>query len=754
MEKPQSEQVEGVVAHIIYRNEENGYTVFELQAEDEELVCIGSFSLLNEGEGIRASGSFGEHPVYGRQFRIESYERKDPEGAAVIQRYLGSGAIRGVGEALAARIVKKFGDDTLRILREEPERLAEVKGISERKAQEIGVQVAEQEEMRSALMYLSDYGLTLHMSVRIFRFYGNDLYGVLKENPYRLAEDIEGIGFRKADEIAQRAGIRPDSEFRLRSGVLYVLSLASAQGHIYLPQELLLKNAASVLSVEEDALGPALDALAIDRRIVRKTDGETVRVYESRMYYLELNCAHMLNMLNVPCAVDARQSERLIAQLLKESEIRLEEEQIDAVRQAAREGILILTGGPGTGKTTTINAMIRYFELAGMSFCLAAPTGRAARRMTEATGYEASTIHKLLEVSGGGREGEETVRFSRNEENPLDVDVIIIDEMSMVDLFLMHALLRAVLHGTHLILAGDSDQLPSVGPGDVLRDLLRTGMFPTVTLTRIFRQAAGSDIVVNAHRINKGEQISLENKRGGDFFFLSGHEAQPVANRIVRLIREELPSQLKIPPFDVQVLSPMRKGSLGVEMLNRMLQEHLNPPSKEKREVVWGDRTFREGDKVMQIRNNYQIDWEIRGRHGIAVEHGNSIFNGDMGTVRGINAFAQEAEIEFDGGRWVAYPFAMFEELEHAYAVTVHKSQGSEYPAVILPLLSGPPVLMTRNLLYTAVTRAKSLVILIGEEGVIRGMIDNQHERKRYTSLCECIESERGGKDQKREPFA
>ncbi len=732
---------EGVVSRIIFRNEENGYTVFALEERGEdERICIGNLPALKEGECIAVEGTVLEHPIYGEQLKVERFEYREIEEADVMERYLASGAVKGVGAALASRIVKRFGEDTLRILREEPERLAEVKGISDRKAQEIGVQVAEQEEMRSALVFLSEYGLSLSLSVKVFRFYGREVYSVIRDNPYQLAEDIDGVGFKTADEIARRGGFAEDSEYRLQAGLLYVLYLATVSGHLYLPEEVLIRNAEEILMPERELLIHALDTLIMERRVIAKRAAEGVRVYLSSYYYLELNCAQMLKELNRPVPIKEEEVEAHLARIGKSGDIELDPEQRRAVSYAARNGVLLLTGGPGTGKTTTINAMIRYFETSGMRFVLAAPTGRAARRMTEATGYEASTIHKLLEVNAATGDRDDRTVFGRNEEHPLEVDVVIIDEVSMVDIFLLHALLRALPGGTHLILSGDADQLPSVGPGDVLRDILLAGCFPTVTLTKIFRQANGSEIVMNAHRINKGEQILLENRRGGDFFYLSGNEAPSIIRRLIRLIRSEIPKNIGVDPFDVQVLTPMRKGVLGVEELNRTLQEAINPPSSKKDEVSQGSRIFRTGDKVMQIRNNYQIEWEIRGISGIAVERGNSIFNGDMGVIKEVRHFSSELLIEFDGGRFVEYPFPMLEELEHAYAVTVHKSQGSEYPVVLLPVLSGPPILMTRNLLYTAVTRARQLVVLLGREEAIRGMIRNRSERDRYTSLREHLQ--------------
>ncbi len=730
------ETLEGTVAHIIFRNEDNGYTVFELETEGKELTCVGFFSLLQEGQSITAQGHYEEHASYGRQFKVESFEDRVPDTEEAVERYLASGAIKGIGAALAHRVVKMFGDDTFRILTEEPERLAEVKGISMRKAQEIGVQAAEQLGMRKAMIFLQQYGISVPTGVKIYHTYGEEIYAILRENPYRLAEDVNGIGFRTADRIAMRIGITQESEFRIRSGILYTLMLSAGEGSCYQPEALLIRNASQMLGVEEELVSHVLTDLMLDRKVIMKNHGDERIVYSGRSYYLELNTARMLHDLNQGAGENEAEVEARIARLEKSGKIVLEEEQREAVKMAALHGLFVLTGGPGTGKTTTINEIIRYFISRGMAVLLAAPTGRAAKRMTETTGYEASTIHRLLEISSSSEE--EDVRFERNDQNPLEEDVVIIDEMSMVDISLMHALLAAIAPGTHLILVGDQDQLPSVGPGSVLRDIIASEAFPCVRLTRIFRQDDASDIVVNAHKINHGEPISLTNK-SRDFFFMGRTDVNVIISNIIRLIRDRLPNYVNADPFDIQVLSPVRKGLLGVERLNLILQEYLNPPSPDKAEKTYGDRKFRVGDKVMQIRNNYQLVWEIRGRNNIPVHTGTGIFNGDMGIIKEVNEFASTLTILFDENRIVDYPFGCMDELELAYAVTIHKSQGSEYPAVILPLLSGPHMLMTRNLLYTAVTRAKSCVVILGKEETVNGMIANETEQRRYTTLDERI---------------
>ncbi len=726
--------------HIIFRNEENGYTVCVVNWEGEEVTCVGVFSYISEGELIEAQGSYTEHATYGKQFKVEAYQIKIPQDTAALERYLGSGAIKGIGAALAARIIRHFGADTLRIMEEEPERLAEIKGISSRKAQEIGVQLAEKSEMRNAMIFLQQYGISLALGAKIYNQYGDTMYQVLQENPYKLAEDIQGVGFKIADEIAAKAGIAGNSEHRVRSGLFYVLAQATTEGHVYLPKQVLFGRGRDLLGVEEELLKKCLMDLAIERKVILKelpdASGQTRQiVYSSQYYYLELNVARMLHDLNISCEEDDVRIDRRIRKLEKNEDISLDDLQREAVREAVRNGLFILTGGPGTGKTTTINAIIRYFESEGMDILLAAPTGRAAKRMTEATGFEASTIHRLLELSGGMEDESAHVRFERNEQNPLEADVIIIDEMSMVDIFLMHALLSAVLPGTRLVLVGDMNQLPSVGPGSVLKDLIHSRCFHVVELTTIFRQATESDIVVNAHKIHRGEKVTLDNK-SRDFFFLKRYDVNVILKVIVTLIQQKLPRYVDANPMDIQVLTPMRKGVLGVENLNSILQRFLNPPSPDKAEKETARGIFREGDKVMQIRNNYQLEWEIRGKHGIVAESGMGVFNGDLGTVREINPYSELLTVEFEEGRFVDYEFKQLEELELAYAVTIHKSQGSEYPAVIIPLLGGPRLLMTRNLLYTAVTRARRCVTLVGSDVTFQAMIDNKIEQSRYTTLA------------------
>ena len=738
-----SESITGYIDHIIFRNEDNGYTVMVLKgvSEEDELTCVGSFPVVTQGASVELEGNFTQHPVYGKQFQAVRLTEKMPEDALAMERYLGSGAIKGIGAALAGRIVRHFGDDTFQIVENEPERLSEVKGISEKKAREIAMQIAEKSDMRKAMMFLQKYGITLNLGAKIYQKYGDSVYSVLQENPYRLADDISGVGFKIADEIAYRIGIHTDSDYRIKSGMVYTLLQATGEGHVYLPKDELFQRAAELLGVDSSYMEKHLVDLAMDRKIVQKEQGDQILIYPAQYYYLELNTARMLRELDIFCPEDEKIVERRIVQIEKETGTVLDEMQKKAVQEAAGHGLLILTGGPGTGKTTTINAIIRYFEGEGAEIRLAAPTGRAAKRMTEATGYEAQTIHRLLELSGmpeDDREGQ-PIHFERNAENPLETDVIIIDEMSMVDIHLIHSLLMAVTAGTRLILVGDENQLPSVGPGNVLRDIIRSGQFPVVELKKIFRQASESDIVVNAHKINKGEQVEINNK-SRDFFFLKRYDADIIIRVVIALIQEKLPKYVEAKPFEIQVLTPMRKGLLGVERLNQILQRYLNPPDASKKEKEIGQGLFREGDKVMQVRNNYQLEWEIRGRYGIPIEKGVGVFNGDTGIIKTINEFAETAEVEFEDGRWAEYSFKQLDELELAYAVTIHKSQGSEYPAVIIPLLSGPRMLMNRNLLYTAVTRARKCVTVVGSEETFRDMIRNEKQQRRYSSLDQRIQ--------------
>ena len=735
------ETLKGYIQHIIYRNGDNGYTVLELACDGEEITCVGTFNGIDEGESIELTGEFTEHSLYGRQFKTQSFTFLTMEDAVSIQRYLSSGAIKGIGEALAGRIVKKFGADTFRIMEEEPERLAEVKGISERIAREIAVQAQEKRGMRDAVIFLQKYGISDTLSAKIYKTYGSGLYRVMQENPYLLAEDITGVGFKTADEIAGRLGIHADSDYRIRSGILYTLLQASGEGNMFLPERLLLEQASEVLGLSEEQISPQLMNLMMDKKVVIKEKDGSRNVYSMPSYYAELNCARMLHDLNISLKESQGLSApeeavllRKIRQLEDGLEIELDDLQRLAVLESIKNGLMILSGGPGTGKTTTIHTIIHYFEKEGMEILLAAPTGRAAKRMTEATGYEARTIHRLLELNGLADDRDKKVSFERNEENPLEADVLIIDEMSMVDIHLFQSLLRAVAVGTRLIMVGDVNQLPSVGPGQVLKDLIDCGQFPTVILEKIFRQAGESDIVVNAHHIHNGRQIRMDNK-SKDFFFLERDNVNVIYKHLVQLITEKLPRYVNAGIYEIQVLTPMRKGNLGVETLNRILQRYMNPPDAGKREYSHGDTLLREGDKVMQIKNNYQLEWEIMSRFQIPVEKGLGVFNGDMGVILRIDEFSQTVIVEYEEKKQVTYPFSTLDELELAYAITIHKSQGSEYRAVILAALDTAPRLLTRGVLYTAITRARELLVIVGDEAVVARMTANNRQAKRYSGL-------------------
>ncbi len=731
------ETLSGYVEHIVFQNGENGYTVLNLVSGEDEITCVGIFHGVSEGECLELSGEYTTHPSYGRQFKAASFQVKPPEDMVSVERYLASGAIKGIGAALAARIVRKFREDTIRIIEEEPERLAEVKGISQRKAMEIAEQVEGKRELRQAMIFLQQYGISQTLAAKIYKAYGQELYGILKENPYRLADDIQGVGFRIADEIASRIGIHTDSDFRIRSGILYTLVQASSEGHTCLPAELLAQRASELLGVAPEHIEKHYMDLAIAGKLMIKEGEGRHSIFAAPYYYMEVNTASMLKGLDVSYDVPEPEIRARIQRIEQDTGMVLDGLQAEAVKEAVTNGLMVITGGPGTGKTTTINTIIRYFELEGMDIFLGAPTGRAAKRMSETTGFEARTIHRMLELNGGA---EGNVGFERNEKNPLETDVIIIDEMSMVDISLMHALLKAVAAGTRLILVGDVNQLPSVGPGSVLKDMIESGQFHVVRLNKIFRQAAQSDIIVNAHKINRGENVSLDNK-SMDFFFLKRFDANVIISIVIQLIQQKLPKFVDAEPFDIQVLTPMRKGLLGVERLNGILQQYLNPPGQGKAEREHGDIVFREGDKVMQVKNNYQLEWEIRSKYGLVIDKGMGIFNGDTGIIKSISAYQEIMSVEFDEGRTVEYSFKQLDELELAYAITIHKSQGSEYPAVVIPLLTGPRMLMNRNLLYTAVTRAKKCVTLVGNDATFQGMIANVSEQKRYTGLKDRLRS-------------
>ena len=739
----------GYVESITFRNEENGYTVLTLSYGKKEIKCTGNFGYISEGEYLEIEGEEVFHDIYGEQIKVTSYKVIPATDELSLKKYLGSGAIKGLGAVLANRIVDKFGEDTLRIVEEEPERLAEIRGITIRKAMDICEQVEEKKDMRDVMIFLQGYGISPTLSNKIYTMYGQKVYDIIKTNPYKLADDLSGIGFKTADEIARRAGVEVNASIRIKSGMCYALSDASLSGHTYLPKEKLVEKTINLLGLRDqylnadgtynmDLLDNCFTELVLEKKLILKNIEEKDAVFLSTYYYTELNIARMLLELNISTPEDDYIMGVKLDTIEKLSGVELDDLQRKAVIETQNNGITIITGGPGTGKTTTINAIIQMFEADGLEVSLAAPTGRAAKRMNEATGHEAKTIHRLLEISGGASEetgrDEIDAKFGRNEQNPLETDVIIVDEMSMVDTFLVHALLKAITIGTRVVFVGDINQLASVGPGNVLRDIIESEQFSVVRLTKVFRQAGESGIVTNAHKINKGEQVALDNSMG-DFLYIERENAQMALNATIGLMMSKLPQYVEAKPMDIQVLTPMRGGILGVNSLNEQLQKYINPQDENKREREIAGVIFREGDKVMQIKNNYQIEWEVRLPNGACIDSGKGVFNGDLGIIKNMNNDSQILEVEFDENKMVTYTFKEAEELELAYAITIHKSQGSEYPAVIMPLVTGYQQLMTRNLLYTGITRAKSCVCIVGREDTFQGMIKNEDQHKRYSGL-------------------
>lgn len=765
---------EGYIEKIIYTNEENGYCVFHVEGEDGDEIFVGNAFGIGEGLYIIAEGEYVNHSKYDIQFKFTSCELKMPEDTVGIERYLGSGIIKGVGEVLAKRIVKKFKSDTLRIIEQEPIRLAEVNGISDRKARAIAVSYAEKKGFQDVVIFLSQYGISINLAIRIYESYGNKVYEIIKDNPYKIAEDVSGVGFKIADQIARKMGIPSNSVYRLRSSLLYVLNMSQSEGHMYLPKDTLIRKAIELTkgsewdlegnSMDEFTYGYAeyndahsgnsvyeemyelmeqqLTELAVESKILEKSiDGISI-IYSAVNYYIELNSARMLLDLQLRYDISEEELEETITRIQRNNQIDLDEIQTEAVKSAIRAGVAVITGGPGTGKTTIIDVIIKYFTTQGMDIKLCAPTGRAAKRMTEQTGWPAETIHRMLEFNGALEDGDnketQSLKFGKNEMNPLECDAIIVDEMSMVDSYIFHSLLKAISHGTRLILVGDIHQLPSVGAGNVLKDVINSGAFPVTTLTKIFRQDEGSDIIFNAHKINHGEHIEIHNK-SKDFFFIPRNGVSSIIQEVKELVSDNLPRYLKLNPEEIQILTPMRKGDVGVISMNEKLQALLNPERAGRPEKIKNDVIFRLGDKVMQIKNDYKQEWKIysdKGREaGYVVDEGVGVFNGDVGTITDISDYDEELTVLFDDGREAVYSFSNLGELEHAFAVTIHKSQGSEYPAVIIPLLSGPSKLLNRNLLYTAITRAKQMVVIVGNINLVNQMIDNLEEQKRYTSL-------------------
>ena len=738
--------LKGYISEITYKSPDSGYRVCRFMTDDDEETIVGTMPAIDEGEMLELSGEWTIHPIYGKQFKVTTYTAIEPEDEEAIIRYLGSGLIRGVGPTLAKRIVAEFGRESFKVIEEQPERLARIKGITMRKAQEIGVLMHEKRGYREAMMFLQKYGIGNNLAIKIYSVYHDRIYSIIEENPYKIAEDINGIGFKTADEIAKRVGVKPDSDYRIRSGILYTLSLATMQGNMYLPLNTLVAKTAEIISVDEDSIRPHIDNLAIDRKVIKKKPSDPnddICVYSYSNYNAEKASAAILRNISENYYEEAEGENALLAEkeidrITRRNGISLDELQREAIKEAIKNGVSIITGGPGTGKTTTINTLIKYFEDCGLDIVLAAPTGRAAKRMTEATGYEAKTLHRLLELNGSPDDDNTVANFTRNESNPIEADVIIIDEMSMVDIFLFHALLKAVMPGSRLIMVGDADQLPSVGPGQVLKDLIESKCFPVTRLEKIFRQEGSGDIVLNAHRINKGQSISFDNK-SRDFFFLERDNSERILANMVELITRMLPGYVDADPFDIQVLTPTRKGLLGVESMNNYLRDRLNPPDPRKKEYLFRETLFREGDKVMQIKNNYQAEWEIVGKYNIPIDAGTGVFNGDMGRIKEISEPFSNLTVEFDDGRRVTYPFSDLDELELAYAITVHKSQGSEYAAVVMPVMAGPRQLLNRNLLYTGVTRAKQCLVMLGSTKVVQEMIDNNTENRRFSGLKDRI---------------
>jgi len=731
-------EIKGIIERIVYKNRENGYTVFSLQSSGESLTCVGILGLVEEGQYVCVKGEMVSHPIYDEQLKVESVEIAEPEDKEAMRRYLGSGAIKGIGPKLADRIVEKFGDDTYRIIEEEPEQLSKVRGISESKAMEIASVLEEKKDARKAMIFLQKYGIQNSLAVKIYETYGDLLYDILRTNPYKIAEDIPGVGFKSADSIAKISGISEDSEFRIKSACIYVLNQAEANGNACLPFSVLKENLEILLEKSVENFSEYIDELIMEQRVVKFKNNNEVYIYEFGAYNTEISIAKRLHELNKNAKTIKPDFEKINEYILKiegENNYILDELQKEAVIAAATNGVSILTGGPGTGKTTTVNAIIKYFDKQGENFKLAAPTGRAAKRLSETTGFEASTIHRLLGINSDP-DSNANMYFDVNEDNPLDAGVVIVDETSMVDMYLMNSLLKALEHGTKLILVGDADQLPSVGPGNVLKDLIESNEFKTIRLTKIFRQAEQSEIVMNAHKINSGDNSIVVNNKDGDFFIMRMNNAVDTAEKLKVLIKDNLPKFLNEDPFDIQVLTPMKKGVLGAISLNTGLQEFLNPSSPDKREITVGETLFREGDKVMQVKNNYNKEWNVYGLKGFMLNNGTGVFNGDMGVIKRINEFEETVDISFDDGRIVSYEYEELNEVELAYAITVHKSQGSEYPAVIIPIFSGPPVLMNRNILYTAITRAKKFVLLMGSRETIDEMIANVSKTIRYSGLC------------------
>lgn len=727
------ERIEATVLGTVYRNDENGYSVVTIQIGRSEQTVVGAMPALHPGEQAAFTGNWVEHNQYGRQFKCTACEPIAPTTLLGIERFLASGLVKGVGPTTAKNIVAAFKEETLTVLTEHPERLQELPGMGKKRWKQIAENFREANEEREAMIFLQSYGIPATLAARIGKIYGDRAREVITTDPYRLCEDLEGVGFVTADRIATAMGVPPDSPGRIRAALRYILQEAAAgSGHVFLWRDELMTQAGRLLHAEAELIDNQLRAMAINRDLLLRASGDREQVWLPAFDRAEREVARRLcELIAAAPPSPVTDTDSGIDRYERSQDIRFSERQRDAIRSALRHGVLVITGGPGTGKTTIINCILRLISAeGGISLC--APTGRAAKRMTETTGIESKTIHRLLEY--GGEEG----AFARNEEHPLECACLIVDEASMIDLMLMRSLLRAVEPGTRLIIVGDSDQLPSVGAGNVLGDILASGVVPSVRLTDIFRQADTSRIVINAHRINRGE-MPLLNEKNTDFFFERTESATRTADQVVALIEKRLPGYLGLKPEErsrqIQVLAPARKGDCGVIALNQRLQETLNPPRRGEAPILWGEKVFRVGDKVMQTHNDYQIEWMRRTRLGW--DRGQGIFNGDVGYVTATDEEEHTLTVCFDDEREVVYASADLENLELAYCMSVHKSQGSEFPVVIMPVFGGPAMLLTRNLFYTALTRARELVVLVGSEATIRQMVENDHILQRNTALAE-----------------
>lgn len=724
--------IEGTVEEIIFSNEVNGYIVCDIKSDQDIITAVGYMPFINVGETLKVTGKWVTHPEYGEQLKVELYEKMMPKTTDALEKYLASGIIKGVGPATASKIINKFGEETLDIIQNHPEKLTHIKGIRLDKALRIGQAFDEQKGLRAVVMFFQEYGISAIYSTKIYKTFGENTIEEIKANPYKLADEVFGIGFKTADRIARSIGIDPESKYRLCSGIKYALSRAASNGHTYVWDTKLKEYTSALLEINIDDINSALISLILDKAVFTEKSDEGMRVYLSAFYNAEIGvCRRLIDLSSIDFSIDMDELEDNIEEFQIEENLVLAENQKVAIREALKNGVMVITGGPGTGKTTIIKSIIKIFDEEGYEVALAAPTGRAAKRMTEATDFEAKTIHRLLEIGYTGAESEPV--FNKTDTNPIDADAIIIDEMSMVDILLMNHLLKAIRPGTRLILVGDVDQLSSVGAGNVLKDIISGGMIKTVKLTEIFRQAEESMIIVNAHRINKGQSPYL-NKKDKDFFFMPRNRGDDIVRTVVELCYKRLPNSMGFNPMkQIQVLTPTRKGVIGVNNLNMELQKILNPQSKSKNEKIFRDYVFREGDRVMQVKNNYNLKWERQEQN---IE-GIGVFNGDMGIIRKIDNEEQRMMVLYEDEKIVEYDYSILDELEPSFAITIHKSQGSEFPVVILPLYPGPQVLMTRNLLYTAITRARDLVILVGSESTLNEMMENKKETLRNSGLAE-----------------